>query len=172
MNVSLPKKTRNNGTLFAIIFVHQSGINPWQDPRKVHLVAHLTTYMVPKPPEISLISREDQTTVIPLSTMEISQCFCGCVPLVHLLFLLWSRRVRQKKLRRRNGVTLTPPLRVAPDPSPHQITRCPTGAHAWRSTSSATTSFLTETTCLLTSTDTSECEKTRVHASPGQQSGE
>ncbi|CAF99394.1 unnamed protein product [Tetraodon nigroviridis] len=64
VNVSLPKKTRNNGTLYAIIFVHQSGVNPWQDPRKVHSVAHLTTYMVPKPPEISLISREDQTMVI------------------------------------------------------------------------------------------------------------
>uniref|UniRef100_H3CUW6 Lipid scramblase CLPTM1L n=1 Tax=Tetraodon nigroviridis TaxID=99883 RepID=H3CUW6_TETNG len=63
VNVSLPKKTRNNGTLYAIIFVHQSGVNPWQDPRKVHSVAHLTTYMVPKPPEISLISREDQTMV-------------------------------------------------------------------------------------------------------------
>lgn len=64
INVSLPKKTRNNGTLYAIIFVHQAGVNPWQDPRKVHSVAHLTTYMVPKPPEISLISREDQTMVV------------------------------------------------------------------------------------------------------------
>ncbi|XP_014825286.1 PREDICTED: cleft lip and palate transmembrane protein 1-like protein [Poecilia mexicana] len=61
VNVSLPKKTRNNGTLYALIFVHQAGLNPWQDPRQVHLVAQLTTYMVPKPPEISLISGEDQT---------------------------------------------------------------------------------------------------------------
>lgn len=63
VNVSLPKKTRNNGTLYALIFVHQAGVTPWQDPRQVHLVAHLTTYMVPKPPEISLISREEQTQV-------------------------------------------------------------------------------------------------------------
>ncbi|XP_042362181.1 cleft lip and palate transmembrane protein 1-like protein [Plectropomus leopardus] len=61
VNVSLPKKTRNNGTLYALIFVHQAGVTPWQDPRQVHLVAQLTTYMVPKPPEISLISGEDQT---------------------------------------------------------------------------------------------------------------
>ncbi|XP_070841003.1 lipid scramblase CLPTM1L [Chaetodon trifascialis] len=61
VNVSLPKKTRNNGTLYALIFVHQAGITPWQDPRQVHLVVQLTTYMVPKPPEISLISGEDQT---------------------------------------------------------------------------------------------------------------
>ncbi|XP_041811004.1 cleft lip and palate transmembrane protein 1-like protein [Chelmon rostratus] len=61
INVSLPAKTRNNGTLYALIFVHQAGVTPWQDPRQVHLVAQLTTYMVPKPPEISLISGEDQT---------------------------------------------------------------------------------------------------------------
>ncbi|XP_068590474.1 lipid scramblase CLPTM1L [Cebidichthys violaceus] len=61
VNVSLPKKTRNNGTLYALVFVHQAGVTPWQDPRQVHLVAQLTTYMVPKPAEISLISGEDQT---------------------------------------------------------------------------------------------------------------
>ncbi|XP_074543658.1 lipid scramblase CLPTM1L [Halichoeres trimaculatus] len=61
VNVSLPKKTRNNGTLYALIFVHQAGFTPWQDPQHVHLVAPLTTYMVPKQPEISLISGEDKT---------------------------------------------------------------------------------------------------------------
>nr|XP_057902919.1 lipid scramblase CLPTM1L [Doryrhamphus excisus] len=69
VNVSLPKKTRNNGTLYALVFVHQTGVTPWQDPRQVHLVAQLTTYMVPKPPEISLISREDRT----LDTAEETQ---------------------------------------------------------------------------------------------------
>lgn len=60
VNVPLPKKTRNNGTLYAIVFVHQAGVNPWHDSRQVHSVVKLTTYMVPKPPEISLISGEDQ----------------------------------------------------------------------------------------------------------------
>uniref|UniRef100_A0A667WU42 Lipid scramblase CLPTM1L n=1 Tax=Myripristis murdjan TaxID=586833 RepID=A0A667WU42_9TELE len=60
VNVSLPKKTRNNGTLYALIFVHQAGVTPWQDPRQVHLVAQLTTYMVPKPPEISLIGQKEE----------------------------------------------------------------------------------------------------------------
>ncbi|KAM6973066.1 lipid scramblase CLPTM1L [Aplochiton taeniatus] len=60
VNVSLPKKTRSNGTLYALVFVHQSGITPWQDPRQVHLVTQLTTYMVPKPPEVSLITGEQQ----------------------------------------------------------------------------------------------------------------
>uniref|UniRef100_A0A669D6N0 Lipid scramblase CLPTM1L n=1 Tax=Oreochromis niloticus TaxID=8128 RepID=A0A669D6N0_ORENI len=63
INVSLPKKTRNNGTLYALIFVHQAAHDPWHDPRQVHSVAQLTTYMVPKPPEISLISGEDKTQV-------------------------------------------------------------------------------------------------------------
>ncbi|KAJ3608907.1 hypothetical protein NHX12_023435 [Muraenolepis orangiensis] len=51
VNVSLPKKTRHNGTLYALVFVHQAGVNPWQDPKQVHLIAQLTTYMIPKPPE-------------------------------------------------------------------------------------------------------------------------
>ncbi|CAL8298478.1 unnamed protein product [Lota lota] len=59
VNVSLPKKTRHNGTLYAIVFVHQAGMSPWQDPKQVHLVAQLTTYMLPKPPEVSLIAAED-----------------------------------------------------------------------------------------------------------------
>lgn len=70
VNVSLPKKTRNNGTLYALIFVHQAGFSPWQDPRQVHSVVQLTTYMVPKPPEISLISGEDQTQVSASSQSE------------------------------------------------------------------------------------------------------
>ncbi|XP_072303977.1 lipid scramblase CLPTM1L [Eucyclogobius newberryi] len=60
INVSLPKKTRNNGTLHALIFVHQAGVDPWQDHRRVRWVAPLTTYTIPKPPEISLITGEDQ----------------------------------------------------------------------------------------------------------------
>lgn len=60
VNVSLPKKTRNNGTLYALIFVHQAGVTPWEDPRQVHMVTQLTAYMVPKPPEISLIAGDDQ----------------------------------------------------------------------------------------------------------------
>ncbi|XP_046690195.1 cleft lip and palate transmembrane protein 1-like protein isoform X2 [Silurus meridionalis] len=59
INVSLPKKTRNNGTLYGMVFVHQAGTSPWQDPRQVHLVTQLTTYMLPKPPEVSLITGQE-----------------------------------------------------------------------------------------------------------------
>ncbi|XP_062846865.1 lipid scramblase CLPTM1L [Trichomycterus rosablanca] len=59
INVSLPKKTRKNGTLYAMVFVHQAGMSPWQDPRQVHLVTQLTTYMLPKPAEVSLITGQE-----------------------------------------------------------------------------------------------------------------
>ncbi|TSO47153.1 Cleft lip and palate transmembrane protein 1-like protein [Bagarius yarrelli] len=59
INVSLPIKTRKNGTLYSMVFVHQAGMSPWQDPRQVHLVTQLTTYILPKPPEVSLITGQE-----------------------------------------------------------------------------------------------------------------
>ncbi|KAG9345017.1 hypothetical protein JZ751_009557 [Albula glossodonta] len=59
VNVSLPKKTCSNGTLYALVFVHQAGVSPWQDSRQVKHVAQLTTYMLPKPPEVRLIPGPD-----------------------------------------------------------------------------------------------------------------
>nr|XP_060630604.1 lipid scramblase CLPTM1L [Anolis sagrei ordinatus] len=64
VNVSVPKKTRNNGTLYAYIFLHHAGIQPWQDGKQVHIVSPLTTYMVPKPEEINLITGESVTQQI------------------------------------------------------------------------------------------------------------
>uniref|UniRef100_A0A2R8MXS6 Lipid scramblase CLPTM1L n=1 Tax=Callithrix jacchus TaxID=9483 RepID=A0A2R8MXS6_CALJA len=37
VSVSVPKKTRNNGTLYAYIFLHHAGILPWHDGKQVHL---------------------------------------------------------------------------------------------------------------------------------------
>lgn len=56
VNVSVPKKTRNNGTLYAYVFLHHAGILPWNDGKQVHLVSPLTTYMVPKPEEVNLLT--------------------------------------------------------------------------------------------------------------------
>nr|XP_030712381.1 cleft lip and palate transmembrane protein 1-like protein isoform X1 [Globicephala melas] len=61
VNVSVPKKTRNNGTLYAYIFVHHAGVLPWHDGKQVHLVSPLTTYMVPKPEEVNLLTGESAT---------------------------------------------------------------------------------------------------------------
>lgn len=63
VNVSVPKKTRNNGTLYAYIFLHHAGILPWHDGKQVHLVSPLTTYMVPKPEEVNLLTGESATQV-------------------------------------------------------------------------------------------------------------
>ncbi|NXG31984.1 CLP1L protein, partial [Dromaius novaehollandiae] len=64
VNVSVPKKTRNNGTLYAYIFLHHAGILPWHDGKQVHIVSPLTTYMVPKPEEINLLTGESDTQQI------------------------------------------------------------------------------------------------------------
>ncbi|KAM7153950.1 LOW QUALITY PROTEIN: lipid scramblase CLPTM1L-like [Macrochelys suwanniensis] len=64
VNVSVPKKTRNNGTLYAYIFLHHADILPWQDGKQVHIVSPLTTYMVPKPEEVNLITGESTTQQI------------------------------------------------------------------------------------------------------------
>uniref|UniRef100_A0A8C9JFG3 Lipid scramblase CLPTM1L n=1 Tax=Panthera tigris altaica TaxID=74533 RepID=A0A8C9JFG3_PANTA len=64
VNVSVPKKTRNNGTLYAYIFLHHAGILPWHDGKQVHLVSPLTTYMVPKPEEVNLLTGESITQQI------------------------------------------------------------------------------------------------------------
>ncbi|KAB0393811.1 hypothetical protein E2I00_001244, partial [Balaenoptera physalus] len=63
VNVSVPKKTRNNGTLYAYIFVHHAGVLPWHDGKQVHLVSPLTTYMVPKPEEVNLLTGESATQI-------------------------------------------------------------------------------------------------------------
>ncbi|NXN07141.1 CLP1L protein, partial [Indicator maculatus] len=64
VNVSVPKKTRNNGTLYAYVFLHHAGILPWHDSKQVHIVSPLTTYMVPKPEEINLLTGESATQQI------------------------------------------------------------------------------------------------------------
>uniref|UniRef100_A0A8C3LVD6 Lipid scramblase CLPTM1L n=1 Tax=Chrysolophus pictus TaxID=9089 RepID=A0A8C3LVD6_CHRPC len=64
VNVSVPKKTRNNGTLYAYIFLHHAGVLPWHDGKQVHIVSPLTTYMVPKPEEINLLTGESTTQQI------------------------------------------------------------------------------------------------------------
>ncbi|XP_069075739.1 lipid scramblase CLPTM1L [Pleurodeles waltl] len=64
VNVSVPKKTRNNGTLYAYIFLHHEGVLPWHDGKQVHVVSPLTTYMIPKPEEINLITGETTTQQI------------------------------------------------------------------------------------------------------------
>ncbi|KAL2083899.1 hypothetical protein ACEWY4_019417 [Coilia grayii] len=61
VNVSLPKATRSNGTLFAAIYVHSGSGPPWDDGRHVSYVTRLTTYTTPPPPAGATRLDEDST---------------------------------------------------------------------------------------------------------------
>uniref|UniRef100_A0A3P9NXD2 Lipid scramblase CLPTM1L n=1 Tax=Poecilia reticulata TaxID=8081 RepID=A0A3P9NXD2_POERE len=47
VSVSLPEETQNNGSLYAVVYVHKAGVSPLEDRREVHYAAHLTTYITP-----------------------------------------------------------------------------------------------------------------------------
>ncbi|XP_035987020.1 cleft lip and palate transmembrane protein 1-like protein isoform X1 [Fundulus heteroclitus] len=47
VSVSLPEETRNNGSFYAVVYVHKAGVSPLEDRREVHYTAHLTTYVTP-----------------------------------------------------------------------------------------------------------------------------
>lgn len=82
VNVSVPKKTRNNGTLYAYIFLHHAGVLPWHDGKQVHIVSPLTTYMVPKPEEINLLTGESTTQVGGFSTCRRTSGKRKCISFV------------------------------------------------------------------------------------------
>uniref|UniRef100_A0A3B4BH96 Lipid scramblase CLPTM1L n=1 Tax=Periophthalmus magnuspinnatus TaxID=409849 RepID=A0A3B4BH96_9GOBI len=42
--VSVPEETRANGSLYAVVYVHKSGVSPLEDNKEVHYSAKLTTY--------------------------------------------------------------------------------------------------------------------------------
>ncbi|MEQ2242926.1 hypothetical protein ILYODFUR_001817 [Ilyodon furcidens] len=47
VSISLPEETRNNGSLYAVVYVHKAGVSPLEDKTEVHYTAHLTTYVTP-----------------------------------------------------------------------------------------------------------------------------
>lgn len=47
MKISLPQETLDNGTLYAVVYVHKAGTSPLEDSREVHYAAQLTTYITP-----------------------------------------------------------------------------------------------------------------------------
>lgn len=49
--------------MYAYIFLHHAGVLPWHDGKQVHLVSPLTTYMVPKPEEVNLLTGESAAQV-------------------------------------------------------------------------------------------------------------
>uniref|UniRef100_A0A674NB70 Lipid scramblase CLPTM1L n=1 Tax=Takifugu rubripes TaxID=31033 RepID=A0A674NB70_TAKRU len=64
LNISLPQETRNNGTLYAVVYVHKAGVSPLEDSREVHYAAPLTTSIVPMQDEEQ---KDTQKKLLPVS---------------------------------------------------------------------------------------------------------
>lgn len=59
------------------MFLHHVGMLPWHDSKHVYAIGHLTTYMIPKPEEINLITGETSSQVsVVLSKIEWN--YYGC----------------------------------------------------------------------------------------------
>lgn len=58
VNASLPRQTRNNGSLYAHIFVYQAGVSPFESEYVSHGMAPLTVYSLPQDESINLLSEQ------------------------------------------------------------------------------------------------------------------
>ncbi|XP_063054430.1 lipid scramblase CLPTM1L-like [Engraulis encrasicolus] len=62
VNVSLPAEaTQSNGTLFAVIYVHDSDGPPWEDSRHVSYVTRLTSFTTPPAPAVVTAAPNEET---------------------------------------------------------------------------------------------------------------
>ncbi|XP_072024714.1 lipid scramblase CLPTM1L-like [Amphiura filiformis] len=61
VNITLPLRTLNNGTLYAYVFLHPRGTSPFRDREvTVYQIAPLTKYTVPKAEAFNLLKEDDQ----------------------------------------------------------------------------------------------------------------
>ncbi|KAK2144738.1 hypothetical protein LSH36_735g01064 [Paralvinella palmiformis] len=61
VNISIPKKTQNNGTLFLHIFLVPQGVlSPFSSPWKQHQHSSLTTYIIPQAETFNLMGSENK----------------------------------------------------------------------------------------------------------------
>ncbi|XP_060084173.1 lipid scramblase CLPTM1L-like [Ylistrum balloti] len=72
LNVSMPWKTRRNGTLYIHVFVHPKGEDPFESTYSVHTLVSMTTYALPQAGFFSLLgdNRNENETLdrnIPIS---------------------------------------------------------------------------------------------------------
>jgi len=56
VNAILPQKTRNNGSLFAHLFIYPVGASPFNNEYASHAVAPLTVYSLPQDESINLLN--------------------------------------------------------------------------------------------------------------------
>ncbi|XP_022091942.1 cleft lip and palate transmembrane protein 1-like protein [Acanthaster planci] len=70
VNITLPKKTRNNGTLFVHVFVHPRGKSPFHSSLSSYQSAPLTKYAPPRMEEYNLLSdssNENSSSEVPVT---------------------------------------------------------------------------------------------------------
>uniref|UniRef100_A0A3B5PV40 Lipid scramblase CLPTM1L n=1 Tax=Xiphophorus maculatus TaxID=8083 RepID=A0A3B5PV40_XIPMA len=67
VSVSLPEETQNNGSLYAVVYVHKAGVSPLEDRREVHYAAQLTTYITPPSTKGQKASRKKRESQRPVS---------------------------------------------------------------------------------------------------------
>lgn len=71
LDIYIPYKTRNNGTLFAHIFVSPTYVNDWQrlvqDPETVHVTTSLTKYNIPDTAKVQLLGN---SSFVNISTVK------------------------------------------------------------------------------------------------------
>ncbi|XP_027869226.1 cleft lip and palate transmembrane protein 1-like protein [Xiphophorus couchianus] len=67
VSVSLPEETQNNGSLYAVVYVHKAGVSPLEDRREVHYAAQLTTYITPPRTKGQKASRKKRESQRPVS---------------------------------------------------------------------------------------------------------
>lgn len=58
INANIPNETRNNGSLYAHIYVYQAGVSPFESEYVSHASAPLTMYSLPRDESINLLSTE------------------------------------------------------------------------------------------------------------------
>lgn len=63
MNATLPSQTRDNGSLYAHIFIHPVGDHPFGSQYVSHAVAPLTVYSLPQDESINLLSEQKSKEV-------------------------------------------------------------------------------------------------------------
>ncbi|XP_069113149.1 lipid scramblase CLPTM1L-like [Argopecten irradians] len=64
VNVSIPLKTRRNGTLYIHVFVHPKGDDPFKSDYSVHTLVSMTTYSLPQAEFFSLLGDRNESETL------------------------------------------------------------------------------------------------------------
>ena len=85
VNVSIPRNTRNNGTLFAHVFVYPHGLSPFDNYYTSYAIEELTVFAIPKDESVHLLSNSATANnkVCTVSNVHVSDgsmyCFINCM---------------------------------------------------------------------------------------------